>query len=435
MEYPSVRKKIMTKTHTYSIASAVLISLLVAGCGGGGDAGTPAAAPATNTGTGSTGTGTSGTGTTGTGTTGTGTTGTGTTGTGTTGTGTTGTGTTGTGTTGTGTLTYAAGMQAAFTGQGVFLGKSNTLFSISSTGLIVQSANGSDWTDQVDNGLTPGDGIRAAKFINSKYIGVGENISLSDDAITWSNFATQATWPKPIFDVTGDSTGKIVAVGKPDSAASRAPLVFSANGTTWTPITPSGMNDKDWTGVAFGNTRWVAVGSVGSLGYVATSTDGQTWTISASAVSPSDAFQKVHYSAADAKFIAVSNGGKSYTSADGTNWAQATADSAGRNVIQVNCNSAKTCIAATSSNSSGSVTLIRRNSTEVWAPITAYAPAIAGSRLNSYSLSTETILPFIRSINYIGTKWIAVGNTGRVNGGILLESIDDGLTWSRIASR
>jgi hypothetical protein len=85
-----------------SISVAMVISGLLAACGGGGKTATPAATASSST-TGMTGsTGTTGTGT-GTGTTGTGTTGTGTTGTGTTGTGTTGTGTTGTGTTGTGT--------------------------------------------------------------------------------------------------------------------------------------------------------------------------------------------------------------------------------------------------------------------------------------------------------------------------------------------
>jgi hypothetical protein len=84
-----------------SISVAVVVSGLLAACGGGNTA-APAATTSSTTGTtGTTGTGTTGTGTTGTGTTGTGTTGTGTTGTGTTGTGTTGTGTTGTGTTGT----------------------------------------------------------------------------------------------------------------------------------------------------------------------------------------------------------------------------------------------------------------------------------------------------------------------------------------------
>jgi hypothetical protein len=425
----------MTKTHTYSIASAILISLLAAGCGGGGDSPAAASAPASNS------TGTSGTGTTGTDTGGTGTTGTGTTGTGTTGTGTTGTGTTGTGTTGTGTstLTYAPGMQAAFTGQGVFLGKSNTLFSISSTGQVVQSANGTDWTNQVDKGVGSETGIRSAKFINNSYVTVGKDISVSADADTWTIYPSTTGWPENFFDVAGDNTGKIVAVGKPNATAGQAPLVFSSNGSVWNPITPNGMSDKDWSGVAFGNSKFVAVGTTKafpSMGYVATSADGQVWIISPAAVSPSDAFQKIHYSSADAKFIATSNGGKTFSSADGTNWAQATIDSVGRNILQIQCNNAKTCIAATASSGFGSVTLLRRNASEVWAPV-SYAPAIEGSRANSYSLTTETILPFVKSISYVGTKWIAVGNTsaGSNSKGFLLESTDDGLTWARIASR
>jgi hypothetical protein len=428
----------MTKTHTYSIASAVLISLLVAGCGGGGDAGTPAAAPATNTGTGSTGTGTSGTDTTGTGTTGTGTTGTGTTGTGTTGTGTTGTGTTGTGTTGTGTLTYAPGIQAGFLGRAVMVGKNNTLFGISSTANIIQSLNGSDWTDQVASGITAGTGIRSAKFVNNKYVAVGQNVSISDSATSWTNFAATTTWPEPIRDVAGNGAAAFVAVGLPIPSATpaRAPFLFSSDGTTWTPLNPNLTTDKEWTGVAFGNNKWVAigfgVGVGGASGYSATSTDGQTWTQRATSFSPSAATQRLVFSSADNTFIALTNGGSVYTSNDGETWSlPLTADALGRNILRINCHSSGVCIASTASNSSGGPSLVRRNAAGVWGSV-AYTSNV-GTRPNSYALTSETVVPLIESIAYTGSKWIAVGNNGTV--GVFLESTDDGLTWSRKASR
>lgn len=64
--------------------------------------------------------------------------------------------------------------------------------------------------------------------------------------------------------------GKYVAVGQNGSIA------YSSNGVNWT---TKSMGSQFWKSVVYGNGKFVAVGGYSDGGYVATSTDGVTWTI------------------------------------------------------------------------------------------------------------------------------------------------------------
>jgi hypothetical protein len=96
-------------------------------------------------------------------------------------------------------------------------------------------------------------------------------------------------------------------------------LATSTNGTTWTSRT-SGFGANSITSVAFGNGLWVAVGAAGTL---TTSTDGTTWTARTSNMSTN---QINHVIYANGYFVAVGAGGGStntggiISSTDGLTW-------------------------------------------------------------------------------------------------------------------
>ena len=67
--------------------------------------------------------------------------------------------------------------------------------------------------------------------------------------------------------------GKFVAVGNDGN------ITTSTNGVNWTTPITVGSIFHDWTNICYGNGKFVVVGDRGyNDGYVTTSTDGENWT-------------------------------------------------------------------------------------------------------------------------------------------------------------
>ncbi|MBO9608128.1 MAG: InlB B-repeat-containing protein, partial [Paenibacillaceae bacterium] len=146
-----------------------------------------------------------------------------------------------------------------------------------------------------------------------KMVAVG-NLGLiivsTDFGAHWSqpmdtNFATNSASLNGI--VYGDN--KFVAVG--DLYNSKAKIITSADGTTWTSQT-SAANSR-LASIAYGNSTYVAVGDAGTI---VTSTDGTNWTARTSNVSA----QLKDVVFGNNGFVAVGSGGTILTSSNGTDW-------------------------------------------------------------------------------------------------------------------
>jgi hypothetical protein len=127
----------------------------------------------------------------------------------------------------------------------------------------------------------------------------------------WGLRATgyQASWTGLAY-----GNGLFVAVGGTNANA----IMTSPDGTNWTRrVTPTA---NDWTGVAFGNGLFVAVSRTGTGNRVMTSPDGINWTIRTSPVD--NDWRAITY--ANSLFVAVASGGvnnnRVMTSPDGITW-------------------------------------------------------------------------------------------------------------------
>lgn len=101
------------------------------------------------------------------------------------------------------------------------------------------------------------------------------------------------------------------------STATTDSLVLMAI-SNWRTGTPT---DKNWTGVAYGNGKFVAISDDGTSAKVATSTDGRVWVNQSNMAINSRAFQAITYG--NNLFVAVTNegtGNRVLTSPDGITW-------------------------------------------------------------------------------------------------------------------
>ena len=212
--------------------------------------------------------------------------------------------------------------------------------------------NGTDpnWTRVVSDNITSlevsvfGD-INGIAYGGGKFVAVGNagKIAYSTDGgVNWtliytgnggennSGFGTNTN--VHINGIAWNGSDKFVAVGTSGRMAT------SPNGTDWTPILSANNKFTDGTtgisiyGIAYGNGKWVAVGGSGRIAHW----DGsaENWT----AVTPGTSsdlgnskfgtsnIRGIAYggTGANAKFVAVGEGGKMAYSTDGTTWAAVT---------------------------------------------------------------------------------------------------------------
>lgn len=132
-------------------------------------------------------------------------------------------------------------------------------------GKMAYSINGETWTAVTDSTFGT-KGINSIAYGNSSWVAVGEegHIAFSVDGEIWTAIVLDTF--TNICDVAfGD--GRWVVVGD------EGRIAFSDDCVTWTIVIDStfGFGDGIW-GIAYGNNRWIAVGSK-----IAFSDDGETW--------------------------------------------------------------------------------------------------------------------------------------------------------------
>ena len=197
---------------------------------------------------------------------------------------------------------------------------------------IAYSDDGETWTDVSDSkfGVSA---IYAIAYGNGMFVAGGDTgtMATSTDGATWTavTYTSSTFWR--YFD-TSSSTGKTASIyaiaygnGKFVAVGSGGQMAYSTDGATWTAIT--GMNSPFGTdisiyGIAYGGGTFVAVGTSGKM---ATSSDGVTWTAISGANSTFSVTQinAIAYGSAGnagGKFVAVGNYGRMATSTNGASW-------------------------------------------------------------------------------------------------------------------
>jgi hypothetical protein len=188
------------------------------------------------------------------------------------------------------------------------------------------STDGATWTPwtPVTSGLTSN--LNAALYGLGKFITVGAsgNIFYSTDTLTWTAATSNTTQNLNAMATNG---ALVIAVG--DGGA----IQYSTDGITWSSV--SGVPTANLYGIAYtGTGLWVAVGAGGTL---LTSTTGLTWSAATSGTSVD--LKSVTYRPATiitnpttplttttypATFVAVGLGGTVLTSTDAATWTSQT---------------------------------------------------------------------------------------------------------------
>ncbi|MCE3199171.1 chitobiase/beta-hexosaminidase C-terminal domain-containing protein [Paenibacillus sonchi] len=194
-------------------------------------------------------------------------------------------------------------------------------FRLGNEGMLV-SSDGADWRYKWGGAFT-----EIVHGSGSQYVAVGKT---GGDGAIW-NSADLAHWnqvtlsPRTTgFNAAAYGNNTYVAVG--ESNQTTTALATSPDGTTWT--LRSGINDSTTlSDIAFGNGKFVAVGSGAGGPKIKTSEDGISWHEPALPVQPIDAVYSIAYT--NNQFIALGygysdegylNAASIWTSADGETW-------------------------------------------------------------------------------------------------------------------
>ena len=251
---------------------------------------------------------------------------------------------------------------------------------------------------------------------NSRFIAAGGSILAgSSDGTTW-----------PTSDYTTGRPGNSIAYGngKWIAVGSNGSMNSSNTGQApWSTISASSISSifgfiqdgnqyyRNIDGIAYGNGRWIVFGS-GNMG---TSTDGTNWTL---VTQPLMTITDVAYG--NNRWIAVGNRDM-ITSTDGTNWTPVDVSSV-----------------FPSSGSSISIKSVAY-ANNLW--ITAGTGGRIATSTNGVNWTLVPNNPFgtgtIQALSYGNNKWIAVGSetsTGGVEIGSRIAFSSDGITWTSVAN-
>jgi hypothetical protein len=181
---------------------------------------------------------------------------------------------------------------------------------------IMYSSDGIDWTEANISGGSSKPHINSIAYGGGKFVGVGmgaaSNIATSTDGINWSTVLLSDVRS---INAVAYGNGMFVAAG--ESPDVDIIILTSTDGTNWTNI-PVDLSDIflsfEINVIAFGNGKFVA----GSLGRMATSTDGAKW--SGGRVNVFSSFTIGAITFDNGKFVAGNSIGVMGTSTDGTTW-------------------------------------------------------------------------------------------------------------------
>jgi hypothetical protein len=219
-------------------------------------------------------------------------------------------------------------------------------------------------------------------------------IAYSSDGISWTEADLSASTYRYINGVAWGNN-KFVAVG------SEGTITHSTDGVTWTKLTITGSLSK----VAWGNDKFVAVGLSGLITY---SSDGVTWT----PVSSSPFTTSINAIAwGNGQWFAVGDSGKMASSTDGITWTPVSPSPFGTYKINAITWGDSKWVAAGSAAFGGEI--VYSSDGTSWTD---------GSHPFSFSGAT------IQSIAWSNGKWFAIGSGG-LEGGRMAYSTD-GVTWT-----
>ena len=267
------------------------------------------------------------------------------------------------------------------------------------------------------------------------FVAVGEGGAVyrsNDNQKTWTSGSFPATVAgRQLNDVTF-AFGRFIAIGEGGT------IVYSADGVTWTASTinsTASLSNTSLTGMAFSGATLMAVGQGGT---VLTSGDGITWTaqatnitqnLNAVAVSTGVTTTLPAVATTSTFWVAVGDAGAVYTSVDGVTWtAQNTGlesvTTAWRGVsVLVNTTSILDCgvgsPAVTSISTSYSIAVVGD----------AGQVATAGPGL-SWTLSTLPGAPRLNRVISPAGQFVAVGNAGAIFTGNLSADASS-IAWSQ----
>jgi hypothetical protein len=244
----------------------------------------------------------------------------------------------------------------------------NKFVAVGDSRLFVYSEDGITWT-QLPFGQLPSG--RAITWGNNKFVAVGydgqnSRAVYSEDGITWTNMANIGTG-RIIRDIAWGNN-KFVAVGgwwgndrrlaySEDGITFIAPMIgtfryqylnfitwcnsrffgsdnhffwHSYDGITWTRNTDATISEMRISGVAWGNNKYVAVGSNGHAAY---SEDGITWTAISDTTFGDRHINSIAWGSN--KFVAVGNNGHAAYSEDGIVWTAVSDTTFQRNINSI----------------------------------------------------------------------------------------------------
>lgn len=258
--------------------------------------------------------------------------------------------------------------------------------------------------------------IEDIQYVNGRYMAVGYNGTLltSADGISWQKVSIGADIDRLGGIAYGG--GKYVLVGHVNEIAGR--IYTSDDGVTWqetAAIPYQWLHD-----VAYGNGKFVAVGSAGKI---LTSSDGETWTTH-NVTYPdgeSTTLLSITYSDIDGRFAAAGMGsdtgqhkGGILTSDDGENWTVTYSNSA-NTLWDVTCgNGIYVAVGGQSSSSSSAPYFIATSSDGM-----NWTQASSGS--SAYGV--------LYSADWNGTQFIAAGRTA-LGGSALVAVSANGTSWT-----
>lgn len=165
------------------------------------------------------------------------------------------------------------------------------------------------WTPQTSNVTSQLQGLTWDN-INGQVIVVGKETLLSSpDGVTWTGLSNDVT--QQAANLTGVAWGNSTFVAVGDLGT----VVSSPNGATWADHTAASTTTEPLHGIAWGNPVFAAVGNAGT---VITSPDGVVWTNQASNSLTTQALNAI--TSGGGRFVAVGDGGTVITSSDGATW-------------------------------------------------------------------------------------------------------------------
>ncbi|OKP78825.1 hypothetical protein A3844_28890, partial [Paenibacillus helianthi] len=181
-------------------------------------------------------------------------------------------------------------------------------------GAVYTSTNGTTWTMQPFKNYFV---TQNPRFLNGKYFRLGnEGMMVSSDGVDW-----RYKWGGAFTEIVHGSGSQYIAVGKMGSDGA---IWNSADLANWNQVTLS-SRVAGFSAAAYGNNTYVAIGEANQTSTtLATSTDGSAWTLQSS-LNDSTAITDIAFG--NGKFVAVGSSAgapKIKTSADGITWHEPT---------------------------------------------------------------------------------------------------------------